>query len=97
MKKLIVLFILTIGVFPPLLALADVPLPPPNPNSCTTVLRYWSDNTNKTCQTQRQFCGTLYPGLQVFNSQQDCLNAQIIPTPSPAPKKVYNFGSFSYT
>lgn len=37
---------------------------------------YWFDDTNKACQSQKQFCGAyMYYGLQTFNDQQDCLNA----------------------
>lgn len=48
---------------------------------------YWSDNTNKTCQAQKQFCGAyMYQGLQTFNSQQSCLNTataqQVTPSTS---------------
>jgi hypothetical protein len=45
-----------------------------SPMTCSNL--YWSDSTNATCQSQRQFCGTyMYQGLQTFNSQQDCLNS----------------------
>jgi len=37
---------------------------------------YWFDNTNKTCQTQKQFCGAfVYYGLRTFTTQQACLSA----------------------
>ncbi|MCX6723527.1 MAG: hypothetical protein NT094_05740 [Candidatus Staskawiczbacteria bacterium] len=37
---------------------------------------YWLDNTNKTCQLTKQFCGAfMYYGLQTFKDQQDCLDA----------------------
>ncbi|MCX6718608.1 MAG: peptidoglycan-binding domain-containing protein [Candidatus Staskawiczbacteria bacterium] len=37
---------------------------------------YWADNTNRSCQTMRQFCGAyMYYGLYTFNTQQDCINA----------------------
>ncbi len=48
-----------------------------SPMTCSNL--YWSDSTNATCQSQRQFCGAyMYQGLQTFNSQQDCLNSSAV-------------------
>ena len=47
--------------------------PTPQP---TCLNLYWLDNTNKTCQSQKLFCGAyMYQGLQTFTTQQSCLNA----------------------
>jgi len=89
MKKIITLFlfIFSVGALVPGLALADIP-PIPNPNptpQCSNL--YWIDNTNKTCESSKQFCGAYaYLGLQTFSNQQDCLNAA-------NPKISYNFGT----
>lgn len=89
MKKIIALFlfVFSFGALVPSLALADIP-PIPNPNptpQCSSL--YWIDNTNKTCESPKQFCGTfMYYGLQTFSNQQDCLNVV-------NPKITYNFGT----
>lgn len=40
---------------------------------------YWFDNAStdiEACQTPKQFCDTyMYPGLQTFDNQEDCLIA----------------------
>lgn len=91
MKELIIsfLFIFSFGVLVPSLVLADIPpLPNPNPTpQCSTL--YWIDNTNKSCESPRQFCGAfMYNGLQTFNTQQDCLKVV-------NPKISYNFGTMT--
>lgn len=48
---------------------------------------YWTDNTDKTCSSPKQFSGLyMYFGLQTFNTQQDCLNSvigsKIVPVPT---------------
>ena len=49
------------------------PILTPGVPTCSTL--YWLDNTDKTCQTQKQFCGSyMYYGLQTFTTQQECLN-----------------------
>jgi hypothetical protein len=56
---------------------------PVTASSLTCSNLYWSDNTNATCQTQQQFCGTyMYQGLKTFTSQQDCLNSSAVQTPA---------------
>ncbi len=50
-----------------------VPTPTPQP-TCQNL--WWLDNTNTSCQSEKQFCGTyMYQGLQTFINKQDCLNA----------------------
>ena len=89
MKKIISLslLMLMVVVFVPSMVSADV-LPNPNPTptpQCSNL--YWLDNTNKTCESLKQFCGAYtYLGLQTFSNQQDCLNV--------ANAKIsYNFGT----
>jgi hypothetical protein len=54
---------------------------PVTASSLTCSNLYWSDNTNATCQTPRQFCGTyMYQGLKTFTSQQDCLDSATVQT-----------------
>ena len=85
MKKIIVLFlfVFSFGALVPSLALADIPpLPSPTPG-CSNL--FWFDDTNKACETSKQFCGTYsYLGLQTFNSRYECLNATRV---------FYNFGT----
>lgn len=91
MKKIISLFLLMsmVVVFVPSMVSADV-LPNPNPTptpQCSNL--YWLDNTNKTCESPKQFCGAYaYLGLQTFSNQQDCLNVA-------KPKISYNFGTIT--
>jgi hypothetical protein len=43
---------------------------------------YWSDSTNTTCQSQKQFCGAyMYQGLKTFNNQQSCLSSSVVQQP----------------
>jgi hypothetical protein len=77
MKKIIVLFlfVFSFGALVPSFAFADIPpFPSPNPTpQCSNL--YWIDNTNKTCESPKQFCGAYaYLGLQTFNFQEECLN-----------------------
>jgi hypothetical protein len=63
-------------------------------NNCSNL--YWLDNTNKTCQAQKQFCGAfMYYGLQTFNTQQDCLNAvgPAFPAGTPMPSTAIIIGN----
>ena len=36
---------------------------------------WWTDSNDKTCGTQKQFCGVyMYQGLQTYNTQAECLS-----------------------
>lgn len=53
--------------------------------ACKTL--YWFDNTNRTCATTKQFCGTfMYQGLRTFSGKNECLTVlKNKPTVKPLP------------
>lgn len=73
-------------------AMPTVAVLPPTPQlTCSNL--YWFDNTNTTCQSQKEFCGTyMYLGLQTFNNQQDCSNAVLAQQAAPLAPPASDFG-----
>ncbi len=62
---------------------------PQNNTNCSNL--YWTDNTNTSCQSARQFCGSyMYQGLQTFTTQQSCLSSVATP-----PTATLTFNGFS--